>query len=145
MSSFDPVDLVLGFLDGVKKTAPEKFMARCPAHDDRSPSLSVGYGDDGRCLINCLAGCAPEAVLASLGLTFSDLYPGKQERHQTPPRISPRDILATLDHEALVVAIIAEDLLKNGEIDGPTCERLLQSVARINLARSITAPLRHRP
>ncbi len=31
--------------------------ARCPAHDDRSPSLSIRDGVDGELVFNCVAGC----------------------------------------------------------------------------------------
>ena len=34
-----------------------KYMARCPAHDDRTASLSIGEGKDGQLLLNCHAGC----------------------------------------------------------------------------------------
>lgn len=47
--------------------------ARCTAHDDRRASLSISRGDDGRVLLHCHAGCAPEAVLAAAGLTMADL------------------------------------------------------------------------
>ena len=39
--------------------------AKCPAHDDRTPSLSI-HDDDGRLLTYCHAGCSPEAVWAAL-------------------------------------------------------------------------------
>lgn len=48
--------------------------ARCPAHDDRRSSLSVGHGDDGRVLLHCHAGCAVENVLTAVGLTMADLH-----------------------------------------------------------------------
>ena len=32
-------------------------MARCPAHDDRKPSLSIRDADDGKVLVRCHAGC----------------------------------------------------------------------------------------
>ena len=35
-----------------------KWQGRCPAHADRSPSLSVAEGQDGRVLVHCFAGCA---------------------------------------------------------------------------------------
>ena len=41
-------------------------LAACPAHDDASPSLSIGTGDDGRTLVHCLAGCSQERVIAAL-------------------------------------------------------------------------------
>ena len=42
-----------------------RWMARCPAHEDRSPSLSIGERDS-RVLVHCFAGCEQEVVLASL-------------------------------------------------------------------------------
>lgn len=42
------------------------WLARCPAHDDRSPSLSLADSDNGRLLVKCFAGCDARAVLAAL-------------------------------------------------------------------------------
>lgn len=55
-----------------------KWVARCPAHDDRSPSLSISEGHGGRILLKCFAGCSTEAVLEKLGLTWSDLFIGSR-------------------------------------------------------------------
>lgn len=33
------------------------FVCCCPVHEDKSPSLSVGIGQDGRLLLKCFAGC----------------------------------------------------------------------------------------
>jgi hypothetical protein len=67
---------VLSRLDSVR-TSGGGFMARCPAHNDRIPSLSVGLSRrGGGVLIHCFAGCCTEDVLAALGLTYSDLYDG---------------------------------------------------------------------
>jgi len=66
-------ELLLGRLDGVIRTGDGRWSARCPAHEDRSPSLSVRL-DGERLLFHCHAGCAPEAVLAAVGLGWSDLY-----------------------------------------------------------------------
>jgi putative DNA primase/helicase len=42
------------------------WLAKCPAHDDRSPSLSLADGDGGKLLVKCFAGCDARAVLAAL-------------------------------------------------------------------------------
>jgi putative DNA primase/helicase len=42
------------------------WLCRCPAHDDKTPSLSVGTGRDGRLLLTCFAGCAFGDVRAAL-------------------------------------------------------------------------------
>jgi putative DNA primase/helicase len=52
-------------LDGKPKSGGG-YMACCPAHDDRNPSLSIDDGDNGRPLVNCLAGCAQSAVIDAL-------------------------------------------------------------------------------
>lgn len=54
-----------------------QYTARCPAHDDREPSLSIGEGTDGKALVKCHAGCPVEAVVAALGLSMADLFPTK--------------------------------------------------------------------
>jgi putative DNA primase/helicase len=42
------------------------WTARCPAHDDRTPSLSIPDADDGKVLVRCHAGCDQERVIATL-------------------------------------------------------------------------------
>lgn len=69
-----PVEMLLGKLPGATKSG-SGWSARCPAHDDRKASLSVGEGDDGRALVKCHAGCALKAIVAALGLTVRDLMP----------------------------------------------------------------------
>lgn len=48
--------------------------ARCPAHEDSSPSLSVRCAGDGRVLVHCHAGCETPAVLAALGADWKILF-----------------------------------------------------------------------
>ena len=66
------VEVLLDRLDGVRRTGPNSWMARCPAHPDRNPSLSVSV-KDGRVLVHCFAGCHPDAVLGAVDLTWKDL------------------------------------------------------------------------
>ncbi len=141
------IDTLIARLDGVKETGNSKFLACCPAHDDKSPSLSIRETDDGRVLLHCFAGCDAESVLSALSLTFSDLYPEPLGHHFKPikQRVSAREILASLDHESLVVAIIGADFLEYKEIDDETWDRLGIAVSRINTARAECAPARHRP
>ena len=42
------------------------WMARCPAHEDRKPSLSISSGRDGKVLVHCHAGCGQRDVIAIL-------------------------------------------------------------------------------
>lgn len=68
-----PRNRVLTKLEGVTG-GPAQFMARCPTHEDKRASLSVGLGDDGEVLLRCHGGCRTEDVLAKLGLEFRDLF-----------------------------------------------------------------------
>ena len=143
------IETLVSRLDGIKETGPGRYLSRCPAHDDRSPSLAIKDGDGGRVLLHCFAGCETEDVLSAIGLTFSDVMPERiGSDHSYKPvrnRISPRDALATLDHESLVVSIIGADFLKHKEIDDETWNRLGVAVDRINTMRAECAPARHRP
>ena len=38
-------------------------MARCPAHDDKHPSLSVSSGENGKVLVKCHRGCEQDQVI----------------------------------------------------------------------------------
>jgi putative DNA primase/helicase len=42
------------------------WMARCPAHEDRNPSLSISAAKDGKVLVRCHAGCSQRNVIAAL-------------------------------------------------------------------------------
>ena len=76
-----PLQKVLSALYQVTEHKPSPtgkgWQARCPAHDDQRPSLSVAEGDDGRALVRCHAnkGCTVEAICAALDLRVSDLMP----------------------------------------------------------------------
>jgi putative DNA primase/helicase len=74
MSSGDnPVKRVLSRLEDVKQRSGY-HVAKCPAHDDREPSLSVSEGDDGKVLLKCHAGCDVEEIVGAMGLHMSDLF-----------------------------------------------------------------------
>jgi putative DNA primase/helicase len=42
------------------------WIARCPAHEDREPSLSIANGKRGKVLVRCHAGCDQRDVIAAL-------------------------------------------------------------------------------
>lgn len=56
---------------GAKKSGGG-YIARCPAHDDKNPSLSISNGG-GKILLHCHAGCTPEAIVGAIGLSMKDL------------------------------------------------------------------------
>jgi putative DNA primase/helicase len=64
---------VLGRLRDAKQVS-NGWQARCPAHNDQQPSLSISQGEDGRVLIHCHAGCSVEEVCQSVGLSLLELF-----------------------------------------------------------------------
>lgn len=74
-----PVANVLSRLHKAKR-ASGGWVAQCPAHEDRNPSLSIGEGNDGRVLLNCHAGCTVQAIVSALGITEADLFPPKDDQ-----------------------------------------------------------------
>jgi putative DNA primase/helicase len=48
------------------RKASSGWVARCPTHDDRTPSLSIQDADSGKVLVHCHAGCDQERVIAAL-------------------------------------------------------------------------------
>ena len=69
------IEILLDRLDGVKARGKNKWIAKCCAHDDKSPSLALTELSDGRILIKCFAGCETQTILANIGLTMEDLFP----------------------------------------------------------------------
>lgn len=55
------IQSLLRVLSGVKK-AGKGFIALCPAHPDRNPSLSIRETEDRKVLLYCHAGCSYQAI-----------------------------------------------------------------------------------
>ena len=86
------VNKILERLETHRKTSADQWVAVCPAHSDRSPSLHVKEKEDGRILIHCKAGCGANEVLDALGLNYSDLFPDTGETYKAFKRVG-RDVL----------------------------------------------------
>lgn len=131
-------------LDRVRQTGSGRWIACCPAHEDKSPSLTIRELDDGRVLVHCFADCEVEDVLAAVGMAIEDLFPARCERTMRPlARPFPAaDILRAIAFEALVVATSGAALLDGGPFSKADRERLSVAVGRINAAL-VAGGLRH--
>ena len=125
---------LLDRLEKVTDRGGGHFMACCPAHDDRNPSLSVRETDD-RVLVHCFAGCSAGQVVAAAGLSLADLYPHSPPAHVSPfpesRRFDARALLLMLAHEALVVAIAADDLASGEPLSDLDRSHLKAAAVRI--------------
>lgn len=115
------IDDLLNRLEKVRRTGPDRWIACCSAHDDRSPSLAIRETDDGRILLHCFAGCPVDDVLAAVGLDMSALFPDRPVGHRKPERqpFPAADLLRCLARETTVAMLAAESLLAGplGEAD----------------------------
>jgi hypothetical protein len=124
-------------LERVKQTGSGRWLARCPAHADGSPSLSIRELDDGRVLVKCFAGCSALDILTAVGLDWSALFPanGQQPLSPSSSRIPARDLLEIISEETSVVAIVAAWMLDMRTISETDWSRLAQAASRIGRAR----------
>lgn len=134
------IDMLLDRLEGVRRTGDNRWIAKCPAHEDRSPSLSVRDAD-GTVLLHCFAGCAPSEVISAVGLEMSDLFSEENTFTASRPRI-PRipagDILQCISGE-FTVGYLAMTRMRNGEaLSEEDWERFVASIGRIWAARDMT-------
>jgi hypothetical protein len=82
MSHPDPFEAVIAKLDALgcdpRPSGSGRYQSRCPAHDDRHPSLSVSQADDGRALVHCFTGCSCAEIMNALEMSEADLFPPRE-------------------------------------------------------------------
>ncbi len=124
---------ILPLLRKVKAVGKGQWIACCPAHDDRSPSMTIRETDDGRVLIHDFAGCSVEEILGALGIGFDALFPERLPDSK-PEKLpfSPAAVLKALAHEATIVAIASADICNGKQLSKSDHERLVTAVGRIN-------------
>jgi hypothetical protein len=84
LNGMSDINDLLNRLSKVKQTGSGKWVACCPAHEDRSPSLSIRQADD-KILIYCFAGCDADDVVSAVGMSLGDLMP-ESVGHNHQPR-----------------------------------------------------------
>lgn len=126
-------------LDGVKRTGQGRYIARCPAHNDNTPSLTVTERD-GKVLFHCFTGCQPADVLAAVGLEFSDLYPEKPiyaKRSGMAAAFNPYDVLKCLAREAGIVALAARQISNQCPLTDDDIDRVELAYTRLHDAAEL--------
>ena len=139
-----PVELVLSRLDKVRQAGPSRWMACCPAHDDKTPSLSIRETGDGTCLLKCFAGCTAGDVVSSIGLSLRDLFPDSRCCPSAPGRPSGgrgsglsarrrRELEDALLNERLILRMAAADIRagRASQIDAERAGTAMERVRKI--------------
>lgn len=125
---------LLNALAKVKQTNHSTWIACCPAHDDKNPSLAIRQVDDGRILIHCFAGCSAADILDALGLSFDDLYPEKNVdiTHKPLRKIfDANTTLQLLQFESSLVLECARTLNRGEQLTDKDYDRLFKATERI--------------
>lgn len=135
-------EAILDRLNKARLTAPGKWLARCPAHDDGKPSLSILERGDGSVLLYCFAGCSVDEIVGAVGLEMRDLFPPPDHQRARPSgrwssKWRAEDLLHLLDREALIILIVAADKVRDGSVTEADMQRLAR--ARTNVARIVEA------
>lgn len=131
---------VLPRLERAKQTARGNWIAICPAHNDRSPSLTLHETPEGRIVCRCWAGCTFEEIVTAVGLGWEPWFPPKQAGDFKGPIRRPypaADVLAACTHEVVLTAIYAADMANGNALDDVDRHRLLTAAARLNEAKAI--------
>lgn len=136
------IENLLSRLEKVKRRSNNQWMACCPVHQEKTPSLSI-KDDNGTIIMKCF-GCDASGldVIYALGMEPSDLFPPSDNvDYKSRPKRSkfPADqVLEALITEATVIYMIASDMSKTDNIDQETKDRLLQAAGRVNAAANYT-------
>lgn len=125
---------LLAHFDGVIKTGAESYICKCPAHQDKRPSLAIKLGE--KRLVKCFAGCSTEEVLTAVGLTFSDLMP-EHISHHVPSDKKPfpiYDAFKCIASDALVVLVAARMVIGGEKLKESDVDRLSKAVGVLQSA-----------
>lgn len=128
-------EMLIPRLEKVRSRGPGSWMACCPAHDDKFPSLSIREAEDGKILLRCMAGCGLEEIVKAVGLEVSDLFPrrldddyGKRRNDRFPP-FPWRDAIKILRHDLMLISmgaakIAMEEELSEADLDAITASAI---------------------
>ncbi|MCQ4164697.1 CHC2 zinc finger domain-containing protein [Tahibacter harae] len=142
----DPLERLVSRLDRVRRQG-KGYTARCPAHEDRTASLSLSSGEDGRVLLHCFAGCSAADVVHACGLEIGDLFVRRDLRNLTPVERAVqrehasqarwRAALNAIQLEMGVIVIAGRQLLQGQPLDSTDLHRLGEAVDRVENAKAV--------
>ena len=128
------VNNLLSRLDKVRSTGNGKYLACCPAHPDRSPSLAIKQTDDEKLLLHCFSGCSVVDILGAIGLELSDLMPENPsyQKGNKPPRFNKYELFDRLVHESIILSLAVRQLLNFQDLSTEDEARVLVAENVIN-------------
>lgn len=128
------LDCLLAKLDCVRAVGNNKWIARCPGHTDKNPSLSIRLGDSG-ILIRDFAGCDLSAILLSIGLRMCDLFPDRPRPYGAKvkaPKFSRYELFDTLIFESNILFLALCDIKNGAELTEADWRRVNKAMTVID-------------
>ena len=133
-------EALLSRLEKARQTGRGSWVACCPAHDDKKPSLAIRELDDGRVLTHCFAGCGFDEIVSAAGVNIEDLFPQKTLHAGAKPIRRPypaADVLACIAFEVTIAQIAACDMTRGVVLSDIDKARLALAAERLRSAAEI--------
>lgn len=129
----------LSRLQKVRKSGKNNWLACCPAHGDKNPSMTVSEGSDGRILVHCFAHeCGIDDIVSAVGMEVKDLMPENLGYHKIKPlamAVNPRDALHAIRDDMTVLLVMAKMVQRGEEINTLLLAKL---ISRLNMTIALT-------
>lgn len=131
------IEVFLNRLNKVTQKGNGKWLACCPVHNDKSPSLGID-DDNGVVLIHCFGcGATGPEVADKLGIDISELFPPNNtdyENHTNQSRkyFNSGHVIDALYDEILISTIIIDGIIKDPSQAAQVKERLVTALSRIS-------------
>lgn len=128
------IDPLLARLERVLRTGDGKWLACCPAHSDKSPSLAIKQTDDDKILIHCFAGCEVDEIVSAIGLSLADLMPEKinYKKGAKPPKFNKYELFDRLIYESIILSLAIRQSINKVPLSPDDQQRVLRAEETIN-------------
>ena len=128
------IETLLSRLEKVKPNGNGKYLACCPAHNDKSPSLGIKQDDNGKILIHCFSGCPVSDIVSAVGMQLSDLMPENPtyKKGTKPPRFNKYELFDRLVFETIILSLAIRQILNGETLEEQDLYRVLQAEDVIN-------------
>lgn len=128
------LDNFISRLHKPRQTGRDSWIACCPAHADKSPSMTIREVEEGKVLVHCFAGCGIDEIVGAVGISLADLMPERQPDALRRPMSVPfnaRDVLACIQSDATLLCLFISDVTQAKAITPQEAANAYKAAARI--------------
>lgn len=134
------IDNFVSRLTKAKRTGKDSWIACCPSHQDKSPSLTIREIEPDKILLHCFAGCSVDEIAGSVGLSIGDLMPDRAPDTLRKPSSVPfnaRDVLECIQTDATLLCVFISDVTQAKPITPEEAANAYKAACRIVAATRI--------